>query len=195
MQNKSKKKITYKKKSTYKKKDYNSNEGMLTSVWGPSLWHYLHIISFNYPNIPTEIQKKKYKQLLLNLQYTLPCSHCRINLKNNFKKFPLNKTIFENRYNFSKYVYNLHELINKLLKKKSNLTYCQIRERYEHFRSRCTIDNSKIFKYGKGLNKTKKENGCVDPLYGKKSKCVISIVPQEKKVKTFIIDKKCIKHK
>ena len=32
---------------TYTKKDYNSNEGMLTSVWGPGMWHFLHIISFN----------------------------------------------------------------------------------------------------------------------------------------------------
>ena len=37
---------------------YNSKEGMLTSVWGPSLWHYLHTMSFNYPINPTEVQKK-----------------------------------------------------------------------------------------------------------------------------------------
>ena len=30
------------------KKDYLSGDGMLTSVWGPSLWHYLHTMSFNY---------------------------------------------------------------------------------------------------------------------------------------------------
>ena len=41
--------------------NYNSNDGMLTSVWGPSLWHSLHTISFNYPINPTKIQKKKYK--------------------------------------------------------------------------------------------------------------------------------------
>ena len=78
------------KKFTYNKNDYKSNDGMLTGVWGPSLWHYLHVISFNYPISPTKLQKNKYKQLLLNLQYTLPCKHCRHNLKNNFKKFPLN---------------------------------------------------------------------------------------------------------
>ena len=80
-------------KKTYNKKDYNSNDGMLTSVWGPSLWHYLHVVSFNYPNNPTNLQKKKYRDMLLNLQYTLPCKYCRINLTNNFKKFPLNDEI------------------------------------------------------------------------------------------------------
>ena len=185
------------KKTTFNKKDYNSGDGMLTSVWGPSLWHYLHVISFNYPNEPTKIQKIKYKQMLLNLQYTLPCKYCRINLKNNFKKFPLNNYIFENRNNFSRYIYNLHELINKMLGKKSNLTYCDVRDRYEQFRSRCVIENPKIFKYKENFNKTKtkKEKGCTEPLYGKKSKCIINIVPQEKKCKTFNIDKKCLKHK
>jgi hypothetical protein len=101
----------------YNKKDYSSGDGMLTSVWGPSLWHYLHLVSFNYPVNPTKIQKQKYKQLLLNLQYTLPCKYCRINLGNNFKKFPLKDEVFENRNNFSRYVFNLHELINKMLKK------------------------------------------------------------------------------
>ena len=35
--------------NTFNNKDYNSKDGMLTSVWGPSLWHSLHAISFNYP--------------------------------------------------------------------------------------------------------------------------------------------------
>ena len=34
---------------TFKKKDYRSGDGMLTSVWGPSMWHYMHTMSFNYP--------------------------------------------------------------------------------------------------------------------------------------------------
>ena len=28
--------------------DFNSGDGMLTSVWGP-MWHTLHAVSFNYP--------------------------------------------------------------------------------------------------------------------------------------------------
>ena len=116
--NKSNKNKTYKKK-VYTKKEYNSGDGMLTSIWGPSLWHYLHVISFNYPTNPTNLIKKKYKELLLNLQYTLPCKYCRINLKNNFKKYPLKDEIFKNRNTFSRYIYNLHELVNKMLNKKS----------------------------------------------------------------------------
>ena len=49
------------KKKVFSEKDYNSNDGMVTNVWGPSLWHVLHTISFNYPVNPTEEQKQQYK--------------------------------------------------------------------------------------------------------------------------------------
>ena len=183
-----------KEKREYKIKDYNSGDGMLTAVWGPSIWHYLHTISFNYPIKPTPEQKHKYKELILNMQYTLPCKYCRINLKNNFKVHPLTMKCMQSRATFSRYIYKLHEIVNKMLKKKSGLSYCDVRERYEHFRSRCTQNDTsqKIFKFNK-TRKNKKEAGCTTPLYGKKSKCIIKIVPKEKKCKTFQIDKKCIK--
>ena len=49
---------TSKKKRIFTKKHYNSGDGMLTSVWGPSMWHYLHTMSFNYPVKPNLKQKK-----------------------------------------------------------------------------------------------------------------------------------------
>lgn len=177
------------KKKTYSNKHYVSADGMLTSVWGPSMWHSLHTISFNYPNKPTEKEKRDYRNFILQLQHVLPCKYCRINLEKNFKAVPLKMCHMKNRYTFSYYVYRLHEHINKMLNKKSGLTYCQVRDRYEHFRARCTTEKAKLFKF----RKTKKEKGCTEPLYGKKAKCVIKIVPQEKKCKTFQMDEKCIK--
>ena len=44
-------------KETYTQEEYNSGSGMLTSVWGPSLWHFLHTVSFNYPVNPTNKDK------------------------------------------------------------------------------------------------------------------------------------------
>lgn len=179
----------------FKQSDYNSSDGMLTTIWGPSLWHSLHSISFNYPIKPNELQKRKYRSFILNLQYILPCKYCRINLKKNFKCLPLTLKYMKNRTTFSKYIYNLHEHINKMLGKTSNLSYKDVRERYEHFRSRCTQKQikDKIFKYKISSKKTKKENGCVEPLYGIKSKCVLKIVPDKSKTKTFSMNKTCKK--
>jgi len=187
------KKTTKTKKRTFKKKDYMSGDGMLTTVWGPSMWHFLHIMSFNYPIHPTKEDKKHYRDFVISLKYVLPCKYCRQNLKNNFKNNPLKWSDMLNRDTFSRYIYNLHEIVNKLLGKKSGLSYCDVRERYEHFRSRCTDDKPKILKFRKGGTLKKKEKGCTEPLYGKKAKCIIKIVPQEKKCKTLQIDKKCIK--
>ena len=186
------------KKRTFKKKDYYSGDGMLTTVWGPSMWHYLHTMSFNYPIHPSADDKKHYRDFILSLQHVLPCKYCRINLTKNFKAFPLRPEDMKNRDSFSRYVYKLHELVNKMLKKKSGLSYCDVRERYEHFRARCTTEKQKLFDiktYKKSTLKNKKnrEKGCTEPLYGKKSKCVIKIVPQEEKCKTMQIDQKCIK--
>ena len=184
-QNKTKKRI-------FKNKDFNAPDGFLTSVWGPALWHALHTISFNYPTNPTDNDKKNYRDFMLSLVNILPCKYCRENLVNNYKEFPLTMECMKNRNKFSRYVYKLHETINKMLGKKSGLSYCDVRERYEHFRARCTEEKPKLFDFKK-TRKNKREKGCTEPLYGKKAKCVIKIVPNEEKCKTFQMDKKCKK--
>ena len=181
------------KKRVYTKKQYMSGDGMLTTVWGPSLWHYLHTMSFNYPVQPTASDKRHYRNFILNLQKVLPCKHCRDNLKKNFAAHPLRECDMKNRETYSRYVYKLHETVNKMLGKKSGLSFCDVRERYEHFRARCTTEKPKIFKFRK--NKTRKEKGCTEPMYGKKSKCVIKIIPQDEKCETLQIDKQCLKKK
>ena len=174
---KTRKKINRKK--VFSKNDYNSNDGMLTSVWGPSLWHTLHVISFNFPVNPTKKEKKYYKKYILLLRHILPCGICRKNLKTNLKDCPLTNNDLKSRHHFSKWMYEFHEHINKMLNKKSGLSYQDVKDRYENFRSRCTVDIKEKNKTRKC--KKKKEDGCTKPLYGKKAKCLIRIVPDEKK--------------
>ena len=187
-----------KKVRAFTKKDFHSGDGMLTTVWGPSMWHFMHTMSFNYPVKPTDDQKRHYMDFILNLRNILPCKYCRMNLTNNLATRPLKMCHMESRDTFSRFVYDLHETVNRMLGKKSGLTYCDVRERYEHFRSRCTQDAPKVFNFkefyrGKMEKKGEHEKGCTEPLYGKKAKCVISIVPQEVKVPTFSVDDQCIK--
>ena len=208
---------TRKNKSVYKSEDYHSNDGMLTTVWGPGIWHYLHTMSFNYPVNPKMEEKRHYRDFVLSLQYVLPCGKCRKNLKKNFQKLPLTMAAMKSRDTFSKYVYDLHETVNQMLEKRSGLSYADVRERYEHFRARCvqpandsTSTKDKDFGQmgGEQLSgeqkgkkrRTKKqkkddERGCVVPLYGKKARCILQIVPQEVKSATIQIDDRCIKRK
>ena len=152
----------------------NSNNGMSTYIWGPAFWHVLHTISFNYPNNPTDKQKKDYYKFIKSLENILPCKYCRDNLKRNFKEeLPLIIDVFKNRYTFSKYIYDLHELINKNLNKTSTLTYKQVRERYESFRAQI-IDSS--------CTETNK------PKY----KCILNIVSKDENIPSFNTNVKCI---
>jgi hypothetical protein len=99
----------------------------------------------------------------------------------------------KSRATFSKYIYDLHEVINHMLGKKSHLTYDQVKERYEHFRSRCTKSIKELEKRKTVKKMEKGEKGCTEPLYGEKSKCVLRIVPQTEKCESLEVDEKCIK--
>jgi hypothetical protein len=177
--------------------DFLSGDGFLTTVWGPPMWHYLHTMSFNYPVHPTAADKRNYRAFMLGLQHVLPCKYCRTNLKTNYKNHPLRAGHMANRDAFSRYVYELHEIVNKLLGKTSGLSYCDVRERYEHFRARCTDDPNPRMAKTNPKNKTtkRKEKGCTEPLYGTHSKCVLKIVPQDAVTETMSIDQQCIKRR
>lgn len=201
---KSKKNRTRKMPRIFSKKDFTSGDGMLTNVWGPAMWHYLHTISFNYPIHPSGKDKKYYRQQIMNLQHTLPCRYCRENLKKNLAEMPLEDCHLESRNTFSRYLYALHEKVNKMLGKKSGLTYCDVRERYEHFRARCFTDDKKKTLESLGKRQTRKlpkgkgkgkEKGCTTPLYGKKSRCILKIVPDSVKCQSLSVDKKCLKRR
>lgn len=189
-------------KKLYSKNDYESNNGMLVSIWGPSAWHFMHTISFNYPVYPTCNDKQNYRKYILNLVNILPCGKCRKNLKENFKLLPLKMINMQNRDTLSRYVYDLHELVNDMLGKESGLSYEQVKERYEHFRARCSVSKGIGEMLPKIKNYTRKrdiqinsEKGCTEPLVGEKAKCILKIVPEKKKCKTFSIDTKCIKRR
>lgn len=173
-------------KTVYTRKHYQSNDGMLTTVWGPSTWHLLHTMSFNYPVNPTCDDKRNYRDFVLSLKDVLPCGKCRENLCKNFKRLPLTMKKMESRDTFSKYMYELHEVVNKMLHKKSGLSYRDVKERYEHFRARCTQNESPEEEKGK-------EKGCTEPIYGEKAKCILKIVPQDTKCDTFQMSERCVK--
>ncbi len=202
------------KRSVFSSKDFTSNDGMLTTVWGPAMWHYLHTMSFNYPVHPTPANKRHYRDFVLNLQNVLPCGKCRENLTKNLKTHPLLDRHLASRDAFSRYLYELHEVVNDMLHKKSGLSYDQVRERYEHFRARCassrpeqlpaagasssngtrTKTKTRTTRKG-GTRRLPKEQGCTEPLVGEKAKCVLDIVPLHSKRKTLTVDKRCIKRK
>lgn len=134
----------------------NKNNGLITKLWGPPAWEYLHSVSFGYPMEPTDEQKNNYKNFFLNVGHTLPCKFCR-NSYNDFinsNDTKLNENDLKNRENLSRWLYRMHEKINNKLNITYNTTYEQLANRIESYRSKCgKID--------------KKKKGCVTPLNSK----------------------------
>lgn len=186
-------------KEVFSDEHFKSADGMLTTVWGPGIWHFLHTMSFNYPVEPTDQDKLHYRNFILNLRHVLPCGKCRMNLTKNFKKLPLHLSDMKSRDTFSLYIYNLHETVNEMLCKKSGLSFEDVKIRYENFRARCkSTPKSRTLKRERGKagsgagGPPKPEKGCTEPIRGEKSKCVLKIVPVTKKCETFQIENSCL---
>ena len=158
--------------------------GMATHIWGPSIHHALHTISFNYPINPTQQQKEDYYNFVHYLGKVLPCGVCRNNLPRNLKAANWDWDKLKNRETFSKFIYNLHQKINLSTGKKLYpKSYEEVRDIYESFRSK------KPLKQKGG----KKEVGCSEPVRNAvKSKCILKILPRTSKLKGIQINNKCL---
>ena len=163
----------------------------MTAIWGPSMWLVLHMISFNYPCNPNANQKRQYMCFFNSLKHVLPCGKCRTNLTDNFKCTHYGPHVFKNRNSLSKWVYNLHCCVNDMLHKKTPYSYEDTRARFENFRARCRDSD-----INKTINKTtnKIEDGCTDPVNGRRSKCLLMIKPVEEchSSETLNIDERCL---
>jgi hypothetical protein len=173
---------------------YLSPEGFNTCVWGPSFWHVLHTISFNYP-IPSKLTDKdkiNYYKFIMSIGHVLPCGVCRSNYRDNIVKAGLKITKnkkeivslppLQNRHTFSKFIYKLHQEVSKMkLSVGIPCTYEEMRKTYELFRAKCRP------------NGTHTHGGCEISDTYIASKGVVHIMPQKgnESVKTFIIDKGC----
>ena len=57
--------------------------------WGPKLWFFMHTLSFNYPDNPTQNDKLNIKNFFENLKYLIPCETCRIHYGGHTTKMPI----------------------------------------------------------------------------------------------------------
>ena len=162
--------------------DYSAN-GFITKTWGPLGWVFGHMVSLNYPKIPTDDDKITYFNFFHFFLKVLPCGSCRDNAKINLKAFPLTMSVMENRLTLSLWFFNFHNEVNKMLDKVYKYNYVEMVSNYELMRAKCNSKSSDIHK-----------KGCLDPNKGNiKTKCIISIVPDEDATKgeTLRFDPKC----
>ena len=120
---------------------------MQANKWGPSGWTFLHMISFSYPQDPDESTRQHYKILFENLQYTLPCSHCRNSYSIIYKYIDINDYL-DSREGLTYWLFLVHNLVNRKLEHNLEI-FENVILKYENYRARCG-----------SMNETEKYNKC-----------------------------------
>ena len=158
------------------KLDPNLHNGMMTKVWGPAGWLFLHCITFGYPykinpNKTEDIEKmKKYKDFFTLVGDVLPCKYCRESYKDFLKENPIEQHM-RTRKEFTKWFYDIHNKINHKL----GVPECEIpsfedvTREYEMYRAKC----KKTTEQERSLNASK---GCIRPANGTPKRCIVKVV-------------------
>ena len=82
------------------------------NIWGPPAWTFLHTVTYNYPDNPTEDDKRNFYNFFDSLQHVLPCEKCKGHYKQNIQKYNL-KNNLGSRQELVKWLIDLHNDINK----------------------------------------------------------------------------------
>jgi hypothetical protein len=154
----------------------NVDNGLMTRLWGPSGWLFLHCITFGYPykidpTNPEHLAKQNdYYRFFYYLGKVLPCKYCRNSYDEFFaKNSPMRH--LGSREDLSKWLFDVHNMVNDKLGVPAceRPSFDEIKERYESFRAACKplTEKERNDKAGKG---------CIAPASGKPKRSVIKVV-------------------
>ena len=106
-----------------------STNGIKTSFWGPHAWAFLFSsIAGSYPIRVDPSNKshtkivRSYEQMFHSLEYTLPCIYCRESYGKFIKELPIS-TFSHSRKDMMKWLYLIHDNVNKKLMKQERECY------------------------------------------------------------------------
>ena len=88
----------------------------MINIWGPKAWKLIHCTAQGYPDNPTEEDKHNFKSFYYRLPYILPCSMCKDHFIDELRNNPIEEHL-SSRKNIKKWLYNLHNIVNKRLNK------------------------------------------------------------------------------
>tara|TARA_B100000902_G_scaffold366281_1_gene387924 strand:+ start:464 stop:934 length:471 start_codon:yes stop_codon:yes gene_type:complete len=81
------------------------------TIWGPHFWYILHIITFNYPDNPTEYQKRAYHDFFTHLKEVIPCGNCRKHYSKYIGEYPLSPHL-DSKVAIIKWLIQIHNFVN-----------------------------------------------------------------------------------
>ena len=153
-----------------------SNNGMMTRVWGPPGWLFLHSVTFGYPvkinqwDYKDNLKRMEYRNFFKNLGKILPCRYCRESYDKFYQEEPIDKFL-DSRKSLTKWFYNIHNKVNnKLGVPKCDIpSFEEIEKQYESYRAKCKKTTPE--ERSKRL-----EKGCIIPKDGKPKKSYLKVL-------------------
>ena len=93
--------------------------GYNAELWGSEGWHFIHFICLNYPDQPTESEKKHYKQFFELLPKVMPCPPCGFHFEENMANHPIR---LDSKKELFEWSIDMHNKVNAM-NDKSILSY------------------------------------------------------------------------
>ena len=88
---------------------------MESEVWGPSAWTFLHTVTLNYPEEPTNEDIKQHKIFFETLGNILPCTKCIEHYNQSIIDEPVK---LDSKESLTKWLFDLHNKVNEKNNKK-----------------------------------------------------------------------------
>jgi hypothetical protein len=124
--------------------------------FGPAMWKTLQSIAFNFPDKATPEQRKDYIDFFKSVGPVIPCPSCSNHYQEYIKKNPIDA---ENTESIARWVYDLHDTVNKKNNKKSP-SFDAIKNDYTGWDESRHNDLKK-------LSKSERERKLADPFLGR----------------------------
>jgi hypothetical protein len=86
------------------------------TVWGPFLWHTIHIVALGYSVTPTYAEKKAAKEFYESFAILIPCPVCKDHYSKYLAENPLTPHL-DTRKDLFEWTVKIHNLVNKSLNK------------------------------------------------------------------------------
>jgi hypothetical protein len=150
-------------------KDPNVDNGMMTKVWGPAGWLFLHAITFGYPyainpeNPDHATKQEDYYKFFYYLGKVLPCKYCRESYQEFMNKLsPIDK--LNTRKELTRWMYDLHNLVNDKLNvpMRERPSFEEVEKTYENYRARCAALHGKDSMEGFGTSESSEVMNAAD---------------------------------
>lgn len=80
-------------------------------LWGKEAWHFIHYVALNYPDHPTDEDKRSYKLFFDLLPVVLPCPFCGVHFEETKQRIPIR---LESTKELFEWTIDMHNEVNKM---------------------------------------------------------------------------------